>query len=177
MDGNCKLKIGNCKLQICGCPRWGARGTLSRLLHFSIYNLQFAVFNSCLLLVALFMASGPASARAVDTDALRRKQDAQERARDMARQLVSGILEVQLQQLEENGLKDLPVYREIAGMKKNIGALVEKEMEKAVALLVKAQRGTESEREENFRQARQMIRNKEIHVAEIEKMLKKRGDA
>jgi len=108
------------------------------------------------LLIVLTAATSPA--RAVDSDALRRKQDAQERARDMARQLVTGILDVQLQQLEENGLKDLPLYRDIASMKKNIGALVDKEMEQAVEMLVKAQRGTETERDAAFRQARQMIR-------------------
>ncbi len=104
------------------------------------------------------IASFASAARAVDKDALRRKQDAQERAREMARQLVTGILEIQMQQLEENGMKELPLYREIAGMKKNIGALVEKEMEQAVELLVKAQRGGEGDREQNFKQARQMIR-------------------
>jgi hypothetical protein len=121
-----------------------------------IYKFQFAIFN--ILLLAIF-ACAPSPARAVDTAALRRKQDAQERAREMARQLVTGILDIQLQQLEENGLKELPLYREIAGMKKNIGALVDKEMEKAVELLVKAQRGAEAGREENFRQARKMIRD------------------
>src|SRR5579872_6517233 len=109
------------------------------------------------LVLVLFGAASPAPA--VDKDALRRKQDAQERARDMARQLVTGILEIQLQQLDENGLKELPIYREIAVMKKNIGALVDKEMEKAVELLVKAQRGTEAEREQNFKDARKMIRD------------------
>ncbi len=109
------------------------------------------------LVALLFGAASPA--RAVDKDALRRKQDAQERARDMARKLVTGILDNQLQQLEENGLKELPIYREIAGMKKNIGTLVEKEMDQVVELLVKAQRGTEAERDQNFKEARQMIRD------------------
>src|SRR5579863_3864776 len=111
-----------------------------------------------LLIAAILFALVPSAARAVDTDALRRKQDSQERARDMARQLVTGILDVQLQQLEENGLKELPLYRDIALMRKNIGALVNKEMEQVVELLVKAQRGSENEREEAFHQARRMIR-------------------
>src|SRR5579872_6092760 len=98
------------------------------------------------------------AARAVDAPALRRKQDAQERARDMARQLVTGILDVQLQQLEENGLKELPLYRDIALMRKNIGALVNKEMEQVVELLVKGQRGSEAERDQAYQQARKMIR-------------------
>ncbi len=115
------------------------------------------VFNF-FLLVAMTLVLAPSLARAVDPDALRRKQDAQERARDMARQLVTGILDIQLQQLEENGLKELPLYRDIALMRKNIGALVDKEMEQAVELLVKAQRGSEKERDEAFHQARKMIR-------------------
>lgn len=118
---------------------------------------QFSIFNS-LFPLALLLALTLSPASAVDTDALRRKQDAQERARDMARQLLTGVLDIQLQQLEENGLKQLPLYRDISLMRKNIGALVEKEMEQAVELLIKAQRGTEAERDEEFRQARQMIR-------------------
>jgi hypothetical protein len=156
MNGNCKLKNENCKLQIVVQEGATTQFRAAAGSQFTICSLHFSVFI-LLLLATIFCAVTPA--RAVDTEALRRKQDAQERARDMARQLVSGILEVQLQQLEENGLKDLPVYREIAGMKKNIGALVEKEMERAVELLVKAQRGTESQREESFHQARQMIRS------------------
>jgi len=116
------------------------------------------ILLTLLVVAAGIVATFASPARAVDKNALRRKQDAQERAREMARQLVTGVLEIQLQQLEENGMKELPLYREIAGMKKNIGALVEKEMEKAVELLVQAQRGGEAEREQNFKQARQMIR-------------------
>ncbi|MGE5192412.1 MAG: hypothetical protein ACM3U2_07900, partial [Deltaproteobacteria bacterium] len=128
-----------------------------RVLRFKIFNFHFSIFN--FLLLAAVVAGTATPARAGATPARRRHQDAQERAREMARQLVTGILEIQLQQLDENGLKELPLYREIAGMKKNIGALVDKEMEKAVELLVKAQRGSEAEREENFRQARKMIRD------------------
>src|SRR5579872_855793 len=100
------------------------------------------------------------AARAVDAPALRRKQDAQERAREMARQLVTGILDVQLQQLEENGLVELPLYREVAAMKKNVGALVDHEMERAVELLVEAQRAGAGagDRERAFKQARELIR-------------------
>ncbi len=142
-----------------------------RRSHFSICNSPFSFFSSIrparfprrasmlLLLFALVLAWPVAPAHAVDKDALRRKQDAQERARDMARQLVTGVLEVQLKQLEENGMQELPLYREIADMKKNIGNLVDKEMERAVELLVHAQHGTETERDQAFRQARQMIRD------------------
>lgn len=161
------MKIENCKMQNDRCelhpaPRSGG-------VRFSIFNFQFSICNAShspaqnlgkrmTLVAALLLALAPAPARAVDADALRRKQDAQERARDMARQLVTGILDVQLQQLEENGLKELPLYRDIALMRKNIGALVAKEMEQVVELLVKAQRGSEAERDEAYHQARKMIR-------------------
>ncbi|MBS0263388.1 MAG: hypothetical protein JSS02_15710 [Planctomycetes bacterium] len=108
------------------------------------------------VLLCVALAAGPASA--VDTNALRRKQDAQERARDMAKQLLTGVLDIQLQQLEENGLKQLPLYRDIANMRKNIGALVDKEMEQVVELLALGQKGTDTDRDDAFRQARQMIR-------------------
>jgi hypothetical protein len=153
------MKIEICKLQI----ETGADGdgvaAASRRRQFAICKFQFSFFNFpslALLLAALLV---PASAvRSADNASLRRRQDAQERAREMARQLVSGILEVQLQQLEENGLKELPLYREIAGMRRSIGALVDNEMERAVGLLVDAQRGSPQEREQAFKQARQMIR-------------------
>ena len=73
-------------------------------------------------------------------DALRAKQEMQQRARDMARELVSGILEVQLKQLEQNGLQKLDLYRDIQTMRKNIDVLVEAEMRDVVELLVQAQK-------------------------------------
>jgi hypothetical protein len=113
----------------------------------------------CLPILSLLLSFlAPLPARAVDDLSLRQKQDAQERAREMARQLVTNILEVQLQQLDENGLTDLPLYREIAVMKKNVGALVDRDMERALGLLVEAQHGDDARREEAFKKARQMIR-------------------
>jgi hypothetical protein len=107
--------------------------------------------------ICLIVAFG-ATSHAVDTNALRRKQDSQERARDMARQLLTGVLDIQLQQLEENGMKQLPLYRDIASMRKNIGSLVDKEMEQVVALLSKGQKDADAARDDDFKQARQMIR-------------------
>ena len=128
---NRKLPMADGKFRTAGRGCAPEKHGTAFLPKFATFNFQLSVFKS--LLVVLFLSSvSPLAVRAVDRDALRRKQDAQERAREMAHQLVTGILDVQLQQLEENGLKELPVYREIAGMKKNIGALVDKEMEKAV---------------------------------------------
>ena len=93
MNGNCKLK-NEARVTAPDTPR--AAGVRK----FPFFKFHFSIFNLSLLLAALVWVAAPWPARAVDTSALRRKQDAQERARDMARQLVSGILEVQLQQLE-----------------------------------------------------------------------------
>ena len=91
-------------------------------------------------------------------DALRGKQEAQQRARDMARELVSGILDVQLKQLEQNGLQKLDLYRDIQTMRKHIDGLVEAEMRDVVAILVKAQQAKPAARTEQFTKARAKIR-------------------
>lgn len=116
----------------------------------------FRLLLLCTVTAAVSAVALPA--RAVDTDALRRKQEAQQRARGMARELVASILDIQLQQLEENGLKELPLYREIQNMKKNMNGLVEKEMKVVVELLVKGQQGTPQDRDKAFKDARRMIR-------------------
>ena len=64
----------------------------------------------------------------------------QQRARDMARELVSSMLDVQIKQLEQNGLQKLDIYKDIKSMRKNIDALVESEMRDVVAILVDAQK-------------------------------------
>lgn len=92
---------------------------------------------------------------AVDTESLRRKQQIQVRARAMARELVSGILDLQLQQLEENGLTERRIYREVLSMRKNIDGLVEVEMREVVALLVQGQAQRGQERNATFVAARQ----------------------
>jgi hypothetical protein len=153
------MKLANCKLQIAQGALPSRLRRRPRRRQFSIFNFQFSFCNSPYVAMLLAVLLVPASAaRSADDASLRRRQDAQERARQMARQLVTGILEIQLQQLEENGLKELPLYREIAGMKRNIAALVDQEMEQAVSLLVDAQRGSPQEREQAFKQARKMIR-------------------
>ena len=78
----------------------------------------------------------------------------------MARQLLTGVLDIQLQQLEENGLKQLPLYRDISHMRKNIGALVDKEMRsrRSNCFVKCAAAGPRPSRDAAFHQARQMIR-------------------
>ncbi|MBS0210884.1 MAG: hypothetical protein JSS27_18225 [Planctomycetes bacterium] len=96
---------------------------------------------------------------ALDVETLRHKQELQQRARDLARELVSGILDLQLQQLEENGLDTLPLFRDIRQMRANIDGLIEAEMNEVVALLVRAQDEQATDREKSFVAARQKIRD------------------
>ncbi|MFM9069193.1 MAG: hypothetical protein ACKOUR_17965, partial [Planctomycetota bacterium] len=92
-------------------------------------------------------------------DSLRQKQQAQEKARQLARELVSSVLEVQLRQLKENGLDKQPVYRDIREMQGNVDAISKRQMEEVVQLLVKAQEGSQKERLANFNSARDRIRD------------------
>ena len=101
----------------------------------------------------------------VDSAALRRKQETQQRARKMARELVSSILDIQLQQLSENGLEDLPLFRDIKNMRVNIDGLVEAEMRQVVDLLIKAQEQSSKEREQTFINARQKIRQVVVRLS------------
>jgi hypothetical protein len=64
----------------------------------------------------------------VDNDDLQSKHLAQEKARTLARELVSSVLDIQLRQLKENGLGERPIYKEILGMRKNIDVLVQDDM-------------------------------------------------
>lgn len=64
-----------------------------------------------------------------------RKLQAQQQTRAAAEALVANLLEAQLQQLEENGLTALPVYREIAEMKRHLGEIASQPMDQIAQLL------------------------------------------
>ncbi|MFM9115470.1 MAG: hypothetical protein ACKOU6_04840, partial [Planctomycetota bacterium] len=98
------------------------------------------------------------------SDSLRQKQQAQEKARQLARELVSSVLEVQLRQLKENGLDKQPVYRDIREMQGNVDAISKRQMEEVVQLLVKAQEGSQKERLANLKSARERIRDVVVEV-------------
>ena len=103
-------------------------------------------------------AMGPAMAQVLEPEALQRKQEDQQRARTMTRDLLGGVLDIQLRQLEENGLADQEIYRDIKLMRANLNQLIETEMSKVVDLLAEAQRMPVSKREAAFVDARQQIR-------------------
>ncbi len=131
------------------------------------------IFQSAMLLAAIISLSlvvGLSSARAEDkpkapagegplgTSALRARQEMQLRARDMARELLNGILDMQLKQLEQNGLEKHDIYRDIQNMHRNIDGLVEVEMRDVVDLLVRAQQADPEQRPAYFTRARAEVR-------------------
>ncbi len=102
--------------------------------------------------------SVPATAQVLESDALQRKQEDQQRARTLTRDLLSGVLDIQLRQLEENGLSDQEIFRDIKLMRQNLNHLIETEMSNVVDLLAEAQRLPKEKREVSFVEARQQIR-------------------
>lgn len=101
----------------------------------------------------------PVAGQVLEPEALQRKQEDQQRARTMTRDLLGGVLDVQLRQLDENGLSDQEIYRDIKLMRQNLNHLVESEMSKVVDLLAEAQRLPAEKREAAFVEARQQIRS------------------
>ncbi|NQV27085.1 MAG: hypothetical protein HQ518_22280 [Rhodopirellula sp.] len=136
----------------------------SAVLHGTFARLCVVLFAASLLF--LTMASIPEPAHAVDKLALRRKQIDQQRARAMAQKLVSSAVDLQIHQLEDNGLTELPIYKEIVSMRGSIGELVETEMADVVEILLDAQQlDTAAEREAKFVAARTTIRQIVIRLA------------
>ena len=108
--------------------------------------------------LVLLAATGSVVAQVLEPEALQRKQEDQQRARTMTRELLGGVLDIQLRQLEENGLSDQEIYRDIKLMRSNLNHLVETEMSKVVDLLAEAQRMPANKREAAFVEARTQIR-------------------
>ena len=120
-------------------------------------TIQWRQFVICALLL-LISGSQFVAAQVLEPEALQRKQEDQQRARTLTRDLLGGVLDVQLRQLDENGLSDQEIYRDIKLMRQNLNHLVETEMSKVVDLLAEAQRLPVDKRESAFVEARQQIR-------------------
>lgn len=123
--------------------------------HFAYGRAAYLVLCAFTLLTC---TNRPARAEAVDAEALQRKQAAQQRARSLTRELITSVLDIQIRQLEENGLQELPLYKDVKAMRINIDELANAEMQKVVTLLTEAQHASPAEREAAFKRARQMIR-------------------
>ena len=86
------------------------------------------IFDRLSLLTFLLVAGlfSPVQAQEEPKDdllELRKKQEAQERANALARDLVLRILDIQMQQLEENGLSEEPFYKDIKEMRNNLSLI------------------------------------------------------
>ncbi len=83
---------------------------------------------------------------------------AQERARSLAVELVRGVIDGQLRQLEENGLADRPIHADIRGLRGAIESLMQKEMQEVIDLLGRADAATAADRREIIGAARTRAR-------------------
>jgi hypothetical protein len=152
-----------------------SRRTISVLLWIAASPLARVWITRCLLMgCAIGLAALSAEAQSLDRETLRRKQEDQQRARQMTRELLGNVLDLQLRQLEENGLQELPVYRDIQQMRGNLQYIVDTEMSKVVDLLTAAQRQPPAEREQSFVEARKAIRTIVIRLsAERQNLLRR----
>lgn len=127
-----------------------------------------------LVVAALLIPGVLLQAQTPDRAALVRKQEDQERARAMTRSLLDGVLQMQLRQLEDNGLTDLPVYRDIGLMRQHLQEIVDEEMPKVVELLATAQSAAPDRRDASFAVARQTIRTVVVRLsAERQSLLRR----
>lgn len=86
------------------------------------------------------------------------KQELQAQVRRMARDLVGGVLDVQILQLEENGLTGLDLYRDIRDMRAHLDELIEAEMPEVIAILDRIEPSPAAERDKLLQAARQQSR-------------------
>ncbi|MEX2026055.1 MAG: hypothetical protein WEH44_02125, partial [Pirellulaceae bacterium] len=133
-----------------------------------------AILVAALAWLFVGMMFTPALAQQDGGEVFRRKQQAQEKARALAGELVNAVLDIQLRQLAENGLAQRAIYKDIASMKGNIGELMKDDLEAIVQLLVEAQEGTQQDRLEKFNAARGKIREVVVQLmAERQKLYRR----
>jgi len=96
--------------------------------------------------------------QALQPESLARRQETQKRVRVLAREMIAGILDVQLRQLEENELQATELYRDVRTMREHIDALVEAEMPRLVKLLGEIRVAAEDQRGSKYVAAREQSR-------------------
>jgi hypothetical protein len=120
-------------------------------------TVENAIFPAWLAAFAL-AAFSAAAAKADDGSALRLQQQAQEQSRGIAHALVAEVLDVQIRQLEENGLTGLAMYREVKEMRANLAALTDDQMEVIARLLAEAEQAPAGERPARLNAIREKLR-------------------
>jgi hypothetical protein len=92
----------------------------------------------------------------------------------MARELVATALDVQMRQLEDNGLERLPLHAEIKVMRGIIEGLVGNEMQGVVDLLAKAESAQPGDQAQAVEEARRLIRHVTVRLSAERQMLLRR---
>ena len=86
----------------------------------------------------LAVACAAAALPAEDAGIIAGQRSQQQRARRLLRELLTQVLDARLRQLEENAMTALPLYNDLAAMRRRSDELIRKEMTDAVALLDQA---------------------------------------
>ena len=116
----------------------------------------------CVVLVAVFVLSGALSflvegasgqTAGRNKQFIARQRDYQKRARRLMQELLQGVLQMHLKQLEENKMSNLPLYNDLKDMQKRSTALIGNEMKEAVELLSKAYELQGAERTKTYKEA------------------------
>ena len=80
----------------------------------------------------------PAAPSLADRLQIDRYKVNQQRARDLTTDLLSILVDRQMQQLEDNRLTDLPLYEDLKSMRGRMGQLAKSKMPDVIELLVNA---------------------------------------
>lgn len=108
--------------------------------------------------VTLLCLAVSLQAQEPDAGSLRRKQYTQQQAQVLTRQLVSRVLDLQAEQLKQNGLTEVPIYDDILLMRQNLDELVRNEMQGVVQKLMVAQQSDGQDRVDAITAARVEVR-------------------
>lgn len=84
-----------------------------------------------------WMTARPARAQA-DRAVLREYTQRQQRAKQLAERLITRLLELQLQRMRDNGLTDLPLFKELSSMRGRIGKIAQGHMPRVQKTLAAA---------------------------------------
>jgi hypothetical protein len=134
--------------------------------------MNFGVWRMTVTALAGLLVIGPGTD--VRADELSQRTRAHKRATEIATQLVSSIFDVQLRQLDENGLQKTEIYDEIRSARSNVDRLASDEMAELTELLVNAQLLSGEELKQAIRDARVAARRIVIKLMAERKRLRQR---
>jgi hypothetical protein len=108
------------------------------------------------ILVAL-LAVGCAASWAVDQATIERDRYYQKRAQELTSELLGQLLRVHLEQLDENGMADTPLYADLKGMSQRVDEVASQMMPQVVDLLTRAAEATPERRKELLPEAQKRM--------------------